>query len=330
MRVLFLLLLAYVGTSAVQAQLGLVQFIHNAPDAGLIDVYIDDSLLKDDLVFRAATPFLAIAHGRHKVDIVPGNSADNSTPLWTDDVIVIADKGYIVAAQGYASDLKVTIVDGVRLDTQTEDAEFIIIHGAPDIGPVDIRILDPLTNHTVIGLLANNLNFEEASPYQTLSPSLYTLEITDPTNSETFDWRALDLQQHGGTTFALLLSGPGTGAFDGFGLVGVEPNGTVFLPEIPEANEKHDDLSTTFTLGNNFPNPITTTTQIDFVLSTRSAVHLAVYDMLGRAVAHLVDETLPAGPHQVQFNPGELPNGVYTYRLTTAQGVQTRNLVLVR
>jgi hypothetical protein len=70
-----------------------------------------------------------------------------------------------------------------------------------------------------------------------------------------------------------------------------------------------------FELKQNSPNPFNPTTDISFSLPKTSAVKLVVYDMLGREVAKLADETLQAGNHSVSFNAGELPSGVYIYRL---------------
>ncbi len=81
MRMLMLLLTVCLGTSYCHAQSGLVQFIHNSHDAGLVDFYVDDTRLLDDLDFRTATPFVSVPHGAHKVDIVAGGAADNSTVI---------------------------------------------------------------------------------------------------------------------------------------------------------------------------------------------------------------------------------------------------------
>ncbi|CAN5450596.1 hypothetical protein BH23BAC3_BH23BAC3_36090 [soil metagenome] len=57
---------------------------------------------------------------------------------------------------------------------------------------------------------------------------------------------------------------------------------------------------------------------------------LEVFDMLGRRVALLVDETQPAGTHSAEFNTSNLASGVYLYWLTAGQVVQARQMVLVK
>ncbi len=65
----------------------------------------------------------------------------------------------------------------------------------------------------------------------------------------------------------------------------------------------------------NYPNPFNPTTKMSFVISHWSLVSLRVYDVLGREVATVVNEELPAGEHSVVFNGSSLAGGVYLYRL---------------
>ena len=93
----------------------------------------------------------------------------------------------------------------------------------------------------------------------------------------------------------------------------------------------------TFALGAAYPNPASDRTTLPFMLPTAQAVRLAVYDVLGREVAVLVDGVRPAGPHAVAFDAAGLPSGVYLYRLEVTDPVRgagetvlTQRLTLVR
>ena len=85
-----------------------------------------------------------------------------------------------------------------------------------------------------------------------------------------------------------------------------------------------------FTLSQNYPNPFNPSTNISYTLKTRGMVHLSVYDILGREVAALVNENQNAGPHKVTFSGTGLTSGVYFYRLLTADGVNTKKMVLLK
>ena len=91
-----------------------------------------------------------------------------------------------------------------------------------------------------------------------------------------------------------------------------------------------DGLPVNFELHQNYPNPFNPSTVIDFELPANSKVRLEVYNMLGQRVATLVNEQKPAGWHHVSFDASGLSSGVYIYRITAGEFVQTRQMVLVK
>ncbi len=79
-----------------------------------------------------------------------------------------------------------------------------------------------------------------------------------------------------------------------------------------------------------YPNPFAGSAQIAFALDATADVRLAVYDVLGREVAVLVDAELDAGSHSAAFDAAGLPTGTYLYRLRVGGAVQTGQLSLVK
>jgi hypothetical protein len=90
------------------------------------------------------------------------------------------------------------------------------------------------------------------------------------------------------------------------------------------------ELPSAFALDQNHPNPFNPTTVIGYRLPVAGNVNLAVYDMLGREVAVLVDEMKMPGSHEVKFDTIGLSSGVYFYRLRAGDFVETKRLVLLR
>ena len=78
------------------------------------------------------------------------------------------------------------------------------------------------------------------------------------------------------------------------------------------------------------PNPFNPRTVIRFALARPVVVSLAVYDLRGRRVAHLVQGSLPAGDHQVEFTANDLPSGTYFTRLVAGQSTVTNKVMLLR
>jgi hypothetical protein len=85
-----------------------------------------------------------------------------------------------------------------------------------------------------------------------------------------------------------------------------------------------------FALEQNYPNPFNPSTQIRFMLSTRSSVTLTVYDALGRSIKTLVNQRLDAGEYISTFDATGLSSGVYYYVLRTGSSVESRKMVLIR
>jgi hypothetical protein len=85
-----------------------------------------------------------------------------------------------------------------------------------------------------------------------------------------------------------------------------------------------------FTLRQNYPNPFNPTTVVSYQLPVVSNVKLAIYDLLGREVAVLVNEVQRPGSYGVRFDATGLASGMYFYELRAGAFVQTRKMELVK
>lgn len=83
-------------------------------------------------------------------------------------------------------------------------------------------------------------------------------------------------------------------------------------------------------LEQNYPNPFNPSTTIRYGLPVRSHVTLTVFSTLGQKVATLVDEMKDEGYHDVRFDGSGLASGVYFYRLSAGENVETKKLLIVR
>lgn len=98
----------------------------------------------------------------------------------------------------------------------------------------------------------------------------------------------------------------------------------------PTAVESIDTGNATVTRIWNQPNPVRSRTSIRFQLAEPGPASLKVYDVSGRLRDTLVDGSLTAGPHQVEWNTRRVPAGVYYYQLVTARQVENRRLVVLK
>jgi hypothetical protein len=89
-------------------------------------------------------------------------------------------------------------------------------------------------------------------------------------------------------------------------------------------------VARSFNLSQNYPNPFNPSTTIAFALPSRAFVKLKIYDLLGRELATLVSEELPAGNYTRQWNASNMSSGVYFYRLEAGSSLQTKKLILLK
>jgi hypothetical protein len=59
-------------------------------------------------------------------------------------------------------------------------------------------------------------------------------------------------------------------------------------------------------------------------------VTLKIFDILGRELATIVSEELPAGNYTRQWNASNMSSGVYFYRLEAGSSTQTKKLILLK
>ena len=85
-----------------------------------------------------------------------------------------------------------------------------------------------------------------------------------------------------------------------------------------------------YKLSQNYPNPFNPTTKIEFALPKNGFVSIKIYDVLGREVKNLVNETKAAGYYSVDFNATDLSSGVYFYKLESNGFSDIKRMMLIK
>ena len=96
------------------------------------------------------------------------------------------------------------------------------------------------------------------------------------------------------------------------------------------AAEAGPEVPTVFDLHQNYPNPFNPVTTIRYDVPKAGPVRIAVYDMLGRQVALLMDAVKAPGAHAVRFDAYRLPSGTYLYEMRGEGFRQTHTLVVIK
>lgn len=154
------------------------------------------------------------------------------------------------------------------------------------------------------------LNLEAASNYTEFATDI-TWNSTDNPDSAYIEFVIVGVDSvHIGTTFYLddLSFSPTTGV------------------------NQNDNSPLKFELAQNYPNPFNPSTTINYSVPKQSFVSLKVYNLLGQEVATLVNENKSAGTYKIDFSasPGNFASGLYIYRLTAGDLVQTKKMMLLK
>ena len=113
-----------------------------------------------------------------------------------------------------------------------------------------------------------------------------------------------------------------------------------------------NNIISTYELNQNYPNPFNPTTTIKYSVPSSSVmlnsfqhqntetpkqvrgdnaiVSLTVYDILGKEIATLVNEKKSSGNYEVKFDGSELTSGIYFYKLSVGNFIQTKKMILMK
>lgn len=87
---------------------------------------------------------------------------------------------------------------------------------------------------------------------------------------------------------------------------------------------------TQYSLEQNYPNPFNPTTTISYSLKNKELVSLKVFDILGKEVLTLVNETMDAGTYQYKLDASVLASGIYFYTLKAGEFISTKKMILLK
>jgi hypothetical protein len=102
------------------------------------------------------------------------------------------------------------------------------------------------------------------------------------------------------------------------------------LSGIVSATSNTSNIPGAFELHQNYPNPFNPSTYISFSLPVRTRVKLIVYDMLGREVKTLADNSFEPGNHKLVFDAAGLSSGIYFYSISTPGFSSTKRMAFIK
>ena len=90
-----------------------------------------------------------------------------------------------------------------------------------------------------------------------------------------------------------------------------------------------------FSLHQNYPNPFNPTTSLRYDLPENNLVNITIYDMMGKQVKTLVNQTQDAGYKSVIWDATNdygkpVSAGIYLYQIQAGEYIQTKKMVLLK
>lgn len=89
-------------------------------------------------------------------------------------------------------------------------------------------------------------------------------------------------------------------------------------------------VPTQYKLYQNYPNPFNPVTKIRYEIPKSENVKIEIFDEIGRLVETVVSLHQPAGVYEASWNASNYASGLYFYRLTAGDFVQTSKMMLIK
>lgn len=318
-----------------------LQVVHNSADlaAATVDVWLNNTLLLDDVDFRTASPFIDAQAG---VPFVVSIAA----PTSTDTVGAIAhytftlDEGgsYIVVANGIVSASGYSPVQPFDLYVATDaretandpaNTDILVFHGASDAPTVDVAEIDVLGGSTLV----DDLPYGSFSDYLEVPTADYVLEVrtSDGTPVAAFNapLASLALQGQAITVFASGFLDPSMNSNGpAFGLWASLASGGPLVPlELSTGISTNNAVASGVLL---YPNPAQgfITLELSGVQSDRTTVQVS--DMTGRIVKDFGTRALNNGVNRLQLDLSTFAPGSYSVLLNGTNASSTIPLQVIR
>jgi carboxyl-terminal processing protease len=103
-----------------------------------------------------------------------------------------------------------------------------------------------------------------------------------------------------------------------------------YLNSIASINEEDYNQPEEMQLFQNYPNPFNPITKIRYTISKRSLVTIKIFNVLGNEIATPVNEEKSIGSYNVDFDATNLPSGVYFYRISADDFLETKKMLLIK
>lgn len=304
-----------------------VQFVNNVADVDhrIVDVWVDDVRVVDDLEFRKATPYLRLLPNVEvTIAIADKNSVSPSSalvsmPFMLSKALHMIVINGLVSTSGYAANPDVNAkplgislhhIHDLKPGTTPDHTEIFVMNGSTDAPELDVSARGELFTE----ILADNLSYGSAAPYVSVPLDSFTVfadRITNPTLVGS--WRA-NFTSFAGKAVAAVTTGflnPDQNRNgERFTLMLVFDNGqTLILPQavLDVASDNTAPVATVRCL----PNPANDDATLTYDLRSAGNLSITVFNAIGERVSLHDMGLVPVGPQRTTLPCSTFATGMY-------------------
>jgi hypothetical protein len=158
-----------------------VRIVHGSPDAPAVDVLVDDKVVLTGVAYKGASGYLAVPSGTRNFKV---NAAGTSTTVINANAAVSADANYTIIATNLLASIEPLVLVDDLTDPAGGKIKLRLVHGAPNVGQVDIYITAPGADLAAATPTLSAVPFKTASAYLEVAAGNYQVRIT-PTGTKT-------------------------------------------------------------------------------------------------------------------------------------------------
>ncbi|MCX8056925.1 MAG: alpha-amylase family glycosyl hydrolase [Ignavibacteria bacterium] len=108
------------------------------------------------------------------------------------------------------------------------------------------------------------------------------------------------------------------------------PDPTVVISSITEEKFGNNLNPKEFYVSNLYPNPFNSFTRLDVLLRNDNNLEIKLFDLLGREIKSIVNQSLRRGNHSFTIDASNLSSGIYFIQIKTNKTIELKKLILIK
>lgn len=147
----------------------IIRFLHAVPRGKPVDIYFNNSLFFNRILFTQFTPYIYVPEGTYEVTIFETGTREN--PILRENLDVQKGKMSTLAMTGYEEDLELLLINEAKEESENTDLSKVrIVHLSPNLPKLNIYLNDKL--------IFPDVDFREVTDYVEIPAyDIYTLDI---------------------------------------------------------------------------------------------------------------------------------------------------------